>query len=75
MAKSKLNIIRKSRKLEFWYDKEFFIYEKRSEKDIIAEFIWNGEGEKIYGPLMGDQTEEGIKIYKALQRRLKKDEF
>ena len=75
MTKSKLSIIRKSRKLEFWYDKEFYIYEKRSEKNMVSEFIWNADNEKVYGPLMGDQSEEGIKIYRALKRRLKKDEF
>lgn len=75
MTKAKLAIIRRSKKLEFWYDNEFYIYEKRSERKDVGEFIWNADKEKIYGPLMGDQSEEGIKIYNALQRRLKKDTF
>ena len=75
MAKSKLTLIRKSKKIEFWYDNEFYIYEKRQEKGDTAEFIWNEHHEKIYGPLINDPTEEGTKIYKALKRRIEKDEF
>jgi len=73
MAQSKLSVIRKSKKIEFWYDKEYFVYEKRQEKNLIAEFIWNDQKEKIYGPLIMDSTEEGLKVYKALKRKIEKE--
>jgi hypothetical protein len=70
MAKSKLELIRKTKKIEFKYDGSYYIFERRSEGKLSYDFIWNTTGEKIYGPFHGDSTEEGEKIYKALIKKL-----
>ena len=69
MAKKDLRIIRKTKRVEFWYKDEFYIYEFRSDSKSGFAFIWKGQ-EKIYGPMMGDQTDEGIKVHKAIQKKL-----
>ena len=72
MTKSKLSIIRKSKKIEFKFENEFYIFERRSEKNLSYDFIWSSSGEKIYGPFQGDQSEEGQRIYKFLIRKIDK---
>jgi len=72
MIKSnKFKAIRSSRKIEFWYDKEFYTFELRKQGPIEYPFIWL-EQEKIYGPFDRDQTELGIKIFKMLKKKLEK---
>lgn len=72
MAKSKLQVIREIKKIEFKYDESFYIFERRSERKESYDFIWNSSGEKIYGPFQGDSTEEGERIYKSLKRKIDK---
>jgi hypothetical protein len=72
MIKSnKFKAIRSTKKLEFWYDKEFYIFELRKQGPIEYPFIWL-EQEKIYGPFDRDQSEKGIKIYKMIQKKMAK---
>jgi hypothetical protein len=70
MAKTKLELIRKTKKVEFKYEGSFYIFERRSEGKLSYDFIWDTAGEKIYGPFHGNSTEEGERIYKALIRKL-----
>jgi len=66
MAKNKdIKIIRRIRRIEFWYKGEFYIYEFRSENNAEYPFIWK-DGTKIYGPLINNSTEEGIEVYNAI---------
>ena len=69
MAKKDLRIIRKTKRVEFWYKDEFYIYEFRSDSKSGFAFIWKGQ-EKIYGPMMGDQTDEGIRVHKVIQKKM-----
>ena len=71
MAKSKkdLKIIRKSKRVEFWYKEEFFIYERRSDSSNEHEYIWRDQ-EKIYGPFHRDCTVEGVKAYNIIRKKL-----
>jgi hypothetical protein len=70
-TKKNLKIIRKTKRIEFWYKNEFYIYEVRSEKSIDAIFIWK-DRERIYGPLINHSTEEGREVYEAIQKEIVK---
>jgi len=69
MAKNDLKIMRKTKRVEFYYKDEFYIYEFRSDSKSGFAYIWKGQ-EKIYGPMMGDQTEEGVKVHNAIRKKL-----
>jgi hypothetical protein len=71
MAKDKsgIRIIRKIRRIEFWYNDEFFTYELRSEGKEEASFIWK-DGARIYGPLMHHSTEEGREVFNLIEKKL-----
>lgn len=70
MTKKKdLRIMRKTKRVEFWYKDEFYTYEFRSDSSVGYAYIWKGN-EKIYGPMIGDQTEEGIKVHAVIQKKL-----
>jgi hypothetical protein len=68
-----LEIIRKSKKIEFWYEGEFFIYEYYSDSTGGFAFIFRGAtNEKIYGPYGRDCTDEGRLIYNEICVKLLK---
>ena len=66
-----LRIIRKAKRIEFWYKDEFYIYELRTEKGVDATFIWK-DSERIYGPNINHTSEEGQKVYNAIQKKIDK---
>ncbi len=67
--KNKIEIIRRSKKVEFWYKGEFFIYEFHSDSSSGFAFIWKSQ-EKIYGPYERDCTEKGKEVYNAIYESL-----
>ena len=67
----KFRTLRSTKKLEFSYDGEFYTLEIRKEGSVEYTFIWKLQ-EKIYGPFIGDQTEEGTKIFNMIQKKLDK---
>ena len=67
--KNDLRIIRKTKKIEFWYKNEYFIYEYRSEGNTGFAFIWKDQ-EKIYGPFQRDWTEEGQEVFNAISKKI-----
>jgi hypothetical protein len=71
MAKNKedIRIIRKIRRIEFWYKDEFYVYEFRSENNTGYAFIWKGNN-RIYGPLVNHSTEEGKEVYNAIHTKI-----
>ena len=69
MAKKDLKILRKTKKVEFQYKGEYYVYEFRSDSTSGFAFIWKNQ-EKIYGPFQGDQTDEGIRVHKAIHNKL-----
>jgi len=70
-TKKDLRIIRKTKRIEFWYKNEFYVYEVRSEKGVDATFIWK-DTERIYGPYITHVSEEGQEVYKAIQKEIDK---
>lgn len=70
MAKNDLRIIRKTKRVEFWYKDEYYVYEFRSDSKSGFAFVWNSKNEKIYGPMVGDQTEEGVKVHEVIRKKL-----
>lgn len=72
MAKTKLQLIRDTKKIEFKYDNEFYTFERRSEGKISYDFIWETSGIKIFGPFHGDSTELGGRIHRSLIKKLEK---
>jgi len=71
MAKNKeeIRVVRKIRRIEFWYKDEFYVYEFRSENNTGYSFIWKN-GARIYGPMINHSTEEGIEVYNAIQPKI-----
>lgn len=70
--KKELKIIRKTERIEFKYDGDYYIFERRSEGPKSFDFIWDSSGEKIYGPFHGDSSEEGENIHKRLIKKVDK---
>lgn len=70
-TRKKLRIIRNSKRLEFWYKEEFYIYEDRSEGGKNAIFIWK-DNERIYGPYITHVSEEGQEVFNAIQKEIVK---
>jgi hypothetical protein len=67
--KSDIRIIRKTKRVDFSFDGEYYTYEFRSDPSHGYAYIWKGQ-KKIYGPMRGDQTDEGIKVHSAIQKKL-----
>ena len=63
-------IVRKSKKVEFWYKGEFFIYEYHSDSSSGFAFIFQGQN-KIYGPYERDCTDEGCEVYDVISKKLR----
>lgn len=74
MAKSKLRLLRTSNKLEFYYEDEFYVFERRSDGKLTYDYIWK-DTEKIFGPMITDETEEGLKIHKIIMKKLDQKEI
>lgn len=68
--KSDLQIIRKTKRVEFKYKNEYYTYEFRSDSSSGYAFIFAQGGVKIYGPYQGDCTELGEEIYNALDKQI-----
>jgi hypothetical protein len=62
-------IIRKIRRVEFWYEGEFYVYELRTEGGNEFAFIWKNGTERIYGPYLSHQTDEGREIFGVLEKK------
>ena len=67
--KEKIKIIRKTKKVEFWYKEEYYIYEFRSDSTQGFAYVWKDQ-EKIYGPFDRDCTEEGKRVFNAINKKL-----
>jgi len=76
MAKNKeeIRVVRKIRRIEFWYKDEFYVYEFRSENNTEFAFIWKNEA-RIYGPVINRSTEEGIEVYNAIHPKIANKEI
>ena len=72
MGKTDFQAIRTTKRLEFKYQGEYYAIEIRSDMKLEYTFIWNATQEKIWGPMMGDQTELGKKIFKMISKKLEK---
>ena len=66
--KNKVEIVRKTKKVEFWYNENFYTYEYRSDSAGGFAFVFLGTtGVKIYGPYDRDCTDEGKDVYQAIK--------
>lgn len=71
MGKTDFQAIRTTKRLEFKYKNEFYAIEIRSDLKLEYTYIWKLQ-EKIWGPMMGDQTEEGERLFKMITKKLEK---
>ena len=71
MGKTDFQAIRTTKRLEFRYKNEFYAIEIRSDLKLEYTYIWKLQ-EKIWGPMMGDQTEEGERLFKMITKKLEK---
>ena len=65
-----LKIIRKFKRIEFWYKGEFFTYEYHSDSSSGLAFIFQDQS-KIYGPYERDCTDEGREVYEVISKKLR----
>lgn len=73
-VKTPLTIIRRSRRVEFRYKDEFYVYEYRTQGGEGYSFIWKSD-QRIYGPLVGHATEEGNEIFKVISKEIEAGRF
>jgi 5-formaminoimidazole-4-carboxamide-1-beta-D-ribofuranosyl 5'-monophosphate synthetase len=70
-ANNTVNIIRKIRRAEFWYNGEFYIYEFREEANSGSAYLWQGsEKNLILGPHMENPSTVAHEIHAAIRKEV-----